>query len=394
MPLPPGPPLADLSAAFDDDGHGMILLALAAFSTVWVTAVGAAVGSFLNVVVYRLPQGMSLVRPKSRCPGCGASIRPGDNVPVLGWLRLRGRCRSCGGPISARYPLVEAATATLFLGLAHFELFVGGANLPGGPPRPTGLSFVLWHLSPRLIALYVYHVTLLASLLCLSLIAWDGFRPPRRLLVLVTAAGLLAPMFLPLRPVGSGLLISGLSAVSWPLGKVGVPVAISPMAAVDGVIGMVVGVAVGLLLAAAVPAGLSRSADRRGVVAVGALIGLFLGWQAAVSCGVIAAGLALLNAVVTRLTRSGLPITALLAASVLTQVPLWRALDATEWWPGSAGWDVLRRVGWPDAAFAVTSLAATAVTAGVVAWIAGRVAVGWTSPAPAEPVAQEEVIVP
>ena len=75
---------------------------------------GAAVGSFLNVVVHRVPAGLSVVRPPSACPACGAGIRPRDNVPVLGWLVLHGRCRDCAAPISARYPLVEAATALLF----------------------------------------------------------------------------------------------------------------------------------------------------------------------------------------------------------------------------------------------------------------------------------------
>jgi leader peptidase (prepilin peptidase)/N-methyltransferase len=74
---------------------------------------GAVFGSFLNVVAYRLPRGESLSRPRSRCPGCLTQIRAYDNVPVLSWLALRGRCRTCRAPISARYPLVEAATGAL-----------------------------------------------------------------------------------------------------------------------------------------------------------------------------------------------------------------------------------------------------------------------------------------
>ncbi len=88
---------------------------------------GLAVGSFLNVVIHRVPLGHSLVSPPSHCPGCDAHIRPRDNVPVLGWLLLRGRCRDCGAPISARYPLVEGLTAALFVVVsvsigAHAEL--------------------------------------------------------------------------------------------------------------------------------------------------------------------------------------------------------------------------------------------------------------------------------
>src|SRR5437879_8888797 len=75
---------------------------------------GLMIGSFLNVVAYRLPRGESLVSPGSHCPGCDQPIRPWDNIPVVSWLVLRGRCRSCGTRISARYPLVELLTAAVF----------------------------------------------------------------------------------------------------------------------------------------------------------------------------------------------------------------------------------------------------------------------------------------
>lgn len=76
---------------------------------------GAVIGSFLNVVAYRLPRRESLVTPGSRCPSCDTPIKPYDNVPVLGWLLLRGRCRSCRARISIRYPAIEALTAVLAL---------------------------------------------------------------------------------------------------------------------------------------------------------------------------------------------------------------------------------------------------------------------------------------
>jgi leader peptidase (prepilin peptidase)/N-methyltransferase len=76
---------------------------------------GLLIGSFLNVVAWRLPRGESLVRPRSKCPGCSAQLKPYDNVPVLSWLALRGRCRGCGERISARYPVVEAVTAALYV---------------------------------------------------------------------------------------------------------------------------------------------------------------------------------------------------------------------------------------------------------------------------------------
>jgi leader peptidase (prepilin peptidase) / N-methyltransferase len=75
---------------------------------------GAVIGSFLNVVAHRVPLGESLVSPASRCPECEAPVKPYDNVPVVSWLLLRGRCRNCGTRISPRYPLVELATALVW----------------------------------------------------------------------------------------------------------------------------------------------------------------------------------------------------------------------------------------------------------------------------------------
>lgn len=90
------------------------MLLLVAF----VALLGLAVGSFLNVVVWRVPRGESVVRPPSACPACATAIRPRDNLPVAGWLLLRGRCRDCAEPISPRYPLVELGTAALFVVVA------------------------------------------------------------------------------------------------------------------------------------------------------------------------------------------------------------------------------------------------------------------------------------
>jgi leader peptidase (prepilin peptidase) / N-methyltransferase len=79
---------------------------------------GLLVGSFLNVVIHRLPLGESLVKPSSRCPACSAPVKPYDNIPVVSWLVLRGRCRNCGAAIAIRYPVVELLTAAAFAGAA------------------------------------------------------------------------------------------------------------------------------------------------------------------------------------------------------------------------------------------------------------------------------------
>ena len=85
-------------------------------------ALGLIVGSFLNVCIYRLPRGLSVVRPPSACPGCATRIRWYDNVPVFSFLLLRGRCRACGRSISLQYPLVELATGLLFLAASRDPL--------------------------------------------------------------------------------------------------------------------------------------------------------------------------------------------------------------------------------------------------------------------------------
>jgi leader peptidase (prepilin peptidase)/N-methyltransferase len=93
---------------------------------IWVTlfVAGAIFGSFLNVVIYRMPRGRSIVRPPSACPECGELIRPRDNVPILSYLLLRGRCRACGVRISPRYPLVESISGVV-------PLLLYGAYGPG-----------------------------------------------------------------------------------------------------------------------------------------------------------------------------------------------------------------------------------------------------------------------
>ena len=88
---------------------------VSAIANCYVFIFGACIGSFLNVVIYRIPAGLSLLYPPSRCPKCGHRLGKTENVPVLGWLWLRGRCKSCKTPISARYPTIEAITGVIYL---------------------------------------------------------------------------------------------------------------------------------------------------------------------------------------------------------------------------------------------------------------------------------------
>lgn len=99
-----------------------------ALLAVLVGVLGLAIGSFLNVVVYRIPLLRSIVSPPSACPTCGTRIKAYDNVPVLSWLVLRGKCRNCASPISVRYPLVELGTGLFFAAVAVWFSLAGGIS--------------------------------------------------------------------------------------------------------------------------------------------------------------------------------------------------------------------------------------------------------------------------
>ena len=128
--------------------------------TAVVAVVGLLVGSFLNVVIYRVPHGLSVVHPRSFCPHCDTPIRSVDNIPVVSWLVLRGRCRQCRGPISARYPLVELGTGIVFAAVAW-----------GLGPHPAVAGFCV----------------LAATLVALVAIERDGLAPPWSVALVGTA---------------------------------------------------------------------------------------------------------------------------------------------------------------------------------------------------------------
>ncbi len=164
-------------------------------TALWLGFVGACIGSFLNVVAYRMPRGMSIVWKPSHCPRCSHPIRARDNVPVLGWLMLRGKCRDCGEPISPRYAIVEAVMGAAFFVLAYVELFSGGANLPGGPISAfTGAADIVWNPQWQVVGAYAYNCLLLCLLMCAMLIAQDGKELPRALLIFAAIFGCMAPL--------------------------------------------------------------------------------------------------------------------------------------------------------------------------------------------------------
>jgi leader peptidase (prepilin peptidase) / N-methyltransferase len=149
---------------------------------------GAVVGSFLNVVTYRLPRHESLVAPGSHCPACGTPVKPYDNIPIVSYLLLRGRCRSCSAPISKRYPLVEAMTAALCVGAVLTRHTAAGIVL--------GVVLILLLVPAALIDLehriIPNRITALGALLGLGIgVALDPSGEPERLLAGAIAGGLL-----------------------------------------------------------------------------------------------------------------------------------------------------------------------------------------------------------
>jgi leader peptidase (prepilin peptidase)/N-methyltransferase len=155
----------------------------------WLLAVGGCFGSFMNVVIYRLPAGLSLLRPGSRCPYCLEGIRGSDNVPVLSWLWLRGRCRACGGTIAARYPAIEALVAVGCVALALVEVFPEGQGLPVEVQQD--LRDNPWQLW----TMFAGHLLLLCTLVCAAAIQIDGHPAPLRLFIpLALTAVVLATM--------------------------------------------------------------------------------------------------------------------------------------------------------------------------------------------------------
>jgi len=159
------------------------------FIYAWLFCLGATVGSFLNVVVYRLPRRKSLVYPGSYCPRCGHAIRLNDNIPLLSWLLLGGRCRDCRSPISPRYFFVELATALIFLSFALVE-----TKLQGQSPWRFGRGLALRQTVVPFWFNYLLHVGLLTTLLGAALIDRDGFQTPTALFAPLTLAALITPL--------------------------------------------------------------------------------------------------------------------------------------------------------------------------------------------------------
>lgn len=150
------------------------VLNLDLLTAIWLGLIGACIGSFLNVVAYRLPLGMSVVWKPSHCPRCNHPIRARDNVPVLGWLLLRGKCRDCQAPISPRYAIIEALMGLVFFGLAYRDLIGSNANPSFDPlAELPGTTNPLPELPWAAIGAYVFHCLLACAFTVLVLLRLD-----------------------------------------------------------------------------------------------------------------------------------------------------------------------------------------------------------------------------
>lgn len=176
---------------------------------VFVFCVGACVGSFVNVVIYRLPSGMSVISPPSRCPTCGARLRFfRENLPILGWFMVRGRCRYCHGPVSAQYMLIELLMALVFLGL-YVLLFVISWRTPWWGE----IGGQWWHVNGFLRAWPAFTVLafLVAGLVAMTLIDARSFTIPIQIPLFVTGTAFIG------YPVQALLPTRHTPAMTWPI---------------------------------------------------------------------------------------------------------------------------------------------------------------------------------
>ncbi len=171
--------------------YSITTVAIETFCAAWVFMTGASIGSFLNVVAYRVPRGKTFTG-HSYCPHCRQPILFRDNIPVFGWIFLRGRCRTCRLPISPRYPIVELLVGLMYLVIGFPILGLGGTNFPGiGAPFYWGFAWNFLDMKPNILALFLSRTFLATALVACALIEWDRFRVPRSVIVVLLVAAVI-----------------------------------------------------------------------------------------------------------------------------------------------------------------------------------------------------------
>lgn len=318
---------ADATPPLDDEltlGSTIGLRVMEGMTAMIFFAFGATIGSFLNVVVFRMPRGESVVMRPSRCPRCETKIEGRDNVPIFGWLLLEGRCRTCQIPISPRYPIVETVCATIF-GLLYFvELISGGKNIPVRQPNfYHGVVWIIFYTKWDLVALYLFHCFTLSTLLTWALVDVDRQRIPRWATCCVAGWLLVLPTLYP-----------DLLPVPWiQATRIGFDVPNWLTTLLTSVLGGFVGAALGWCVSLVIRRPQWSSGHH---VGAGMIIGLSVGWQAAFGIWLIALAMAwLVYPLFKRWSRPSLPLTALLLTAYLIHLIYWRASSAN-WWPSHA----------------------------------------------------------
>lgn len=252
--------------------------ATAVLAGVWFFVFGATIGSFLNVVAYRMPMGLTIVAKPSRCPYCLTPILFRHNVPILGWIALRGRCFRCRLPISPRYPLVEVVIGFLFFSLFCATIVSGGANLPVRISNARG--GVMWNLfTPQwdLIGIYFFHAYLLGVLSTIALIKLDRLAVPFKLFLFSVVVGLVCACAWPeLHPASE--------IDSWPADWQSMHRWAEPILGLmaGGVSGLVL-----LMLVGYTKEGPRGPTSRYGSLTIYSLVGVFLGWESVASVLII-----------------------------------------------------------------------------------------------------------
>ncbi|MDA0658343.1 MAG: prepilin peptidase [Planctomycetota bacterium] len=295
---------------------------------------GACIGSFLNVVIYRVPQRQTILG-HSMCPYCRHRIHAIDNVPIFAWLRLRGRCRNCRLPIAARYMWVELTVALMFLLLGIVELGTGGANLPHVQP-PHSMEFAWVVLVPdwRLGLVYLAHASLLSTLVVVTLIQLDGRRTPTSIwwpaVCFVLAAHCVSPAMHPVR--WNEVVTQNQRANQQFDPRLEAPQVSGGhvyFRLVDGVLGSLGGATVAILI------GLGRRAvEHRGLkVQISAATGWAIGWQGVVSVWLLASIWRILTAfgAPARWRKSGALWVATWTCAVFVHLLVWRLVHVELW---------------------------------------------------------------
>ncbi len=250
---------------------------LRAFTIVWIFFVGGCFASFLNVVAWRVPRGRSILG-SSHCPYCNTKLAFRDNLPIIGWLKNRGRCRICRLPISPRYLIAEIVLGSIFLLLAIVQLNGGGINLPFRPTDAArGFENLLFEPKWDLILLLLYFLTLLSFLFTYALVKSDGLAIPRSLFLIPLLLGMGLPLIWP-----------GFSVVSWQNEYQAIAkLQLLPLQTLaTSLIGAAAGLVIGWLLQGWLNRNHSVDDSPSQFAMAMCVVGIFLGWQSVLSVSI------------------------------------------------------------------------------------------------------------